>query len=54
VKALRAHGVKVAIFDLNEKLGTSFAAETGSVYCNVNVTDDSLLPACASGQSLSP
>ena len=40
VKALRAHGVKVAIFDMNEKAGTAFAAETGAVYCNVNVTDD--------------
>lgn len=40
VKALRAQGVKVAIFDMNEKLGTAFAAETGAVYCNVNVTNE--------------
>lgn len=40
VKALRAHGVKVAIFDMNEKLGTAFAAEVGATYCNVNVTNE--------------
>ncbi len=45
VKALRAHGVKVAIFDMNEKTGTAFAAETGAVYCNVNVTDDASVDA---------
>ena len=45
VKALRAHGVKVAIFDMNEAAGTAFAAETGAVYCNVNVTDDASVDA---------
>jgi NAD(P)-dependent dehydrogenase (short-subunit alcohol dehydrogenase family) len=40
VKALRVQGVKVAIFDMNEKLGTAFAAETGATYCNVNVTNE--------------
>ena len=45
VKALRAHGVKVAIFDMNEKAGAAFAAETGAVYCNVNVTDDASVDA---------
>ena len=45
VKALRAQGVKVAIFDLNEKLGTQFAAETGATYCNVNVTDEASVDA---------
>jgi NAD(P)-dependent dehydrogenase (short-subunit alcohol dehydrogenase family) len=45
VRALRAQGVKVAIFDMNEKTGTAFAAETGSVYCNVNVTDDASVDA---------
>jgi len=40
VKALRAAGVKVAIFDMNEKTGAAFAAETGSVFCNVNVTNE--------------
>ncbi len=45
VKALRAKGVKVAIFDMNEKTGTAFAAETGALYCNVNVTDDASVDA---------
>jgi NAD(P)-dependent dehydrogenase (short-subunit alcohol dehydrogenase family) len=45
VKALRAAGVKVAIFDMNEKTGNAFAAETGSVYCNVNVTDEASVDA---------
>ena len=40
VKALRAQGVKVAIFDFNEAAGQAAAAETGSVFCNVNVTSD--------------
>ncbi|MDX2236869.1 MAG: SDR family NAD(P)-dependent oxidoreductase [Hyphomonadaceae bacterium] len=45
VKALRAHGVKVAIFDMNEATGTKSAAETGSVFCKVNVTDDASVDA---------
>ena len=45
VKALRAHGVKVAIFDMTEKTGAAFAAETGSVYCNVNVTNEASVDA---------
>jgi NAD(P)-dependent dehydrogenase (short-subunit alcohol dehydrogenase family) len=40
VKALRAQGVKVAIFDFNEAAGNAAAAETGAVFCNVNVTSD--------------
>jgi NAD(P)-dependent dehydrogenase (short-subunit alcohol dehydrogenase family) len=40
VKALRAQGVKVAIFDFNEAAGQAAAAETGAVFCNVNVTSD--------------
>ena len=39
-RALRAHGVKVAIFDLNEKTGAAIAAELDLTYCNVNVTDE--------------
>ena len=35
---LAAHGVKVAIFDLNEDLGEALAAEIGGVFCKVNVT----------------
>jgi NAD(P)-dependent dehydrogenase (short-subunit alcohol dehydrogenase family) len=44
-RALRAHGVKVAVFDLNETTGEAFAAETGSLYCKVNVTDDASVDA---------
>ena len=43
VKALRAVGVKVAIFDLNADAGERMAAETGSVFCQADVlSDDSL------------
>ncbi len=35
---LAAHGVKVAIFDLNEALGEALASEIGGVFCKVNVT----------------
>lgn len=38
--ALRAEGVKVAIFDRNEALGQSVAAELGVTFCNVDVTSD--------------
>ena len=37
-RMLASHGVKVAIFDLNEDLGEAFAAEIGGVYCKVDVT----------------
>jgi NAD(P)-dependent dehydrogenase (short-subunit alcohol dehydrogenase family) len=37
-RMLASHGVKVAIFDLNETLGEAFAAEIGGVYCKVDVT----------------
>jgi NAD(P)-dependent dehydrogenase (short-subunit alcohol dehydrogenase family) len=40
VNALRSHGVKVAIFDFNDTAGQAAAAETGAVFCNVNVTSD--------------
>jgi NAD(P)-dependent dehydrogenase (short-subunit alcohol dehydrogenase family) len=40
VKALRTLGVKVAIFDMNTAEGEAVAAETGAVYCNVDVTND--------------
>lgn len=40
VKALREQGVKVAIFDLNEETGEQAAAETGSVFCQVDVLSD--------------
>ncbi len=40
VKALRAAGAKVAIFDLNEETGEKAAAETGAVFCQVDVLSD--------------
>jgi NAD(P)-dependent dehydrogenase (short-subunit alcohol dehydrogenase family) len=45
VRALRAKGVKVAIFDMNEARGTAVAAEISATYCNVNVTDDASVDA---------
>ena len=44
VRALRAHGVKVAIFDMNEKTGVPFAAETGSVAKNPRQTAKQTIP----------
>jgi NAD(P)-dependent dehydrogenase (short-subunit alcohol dehydrogenase family) len=40
VEALRAHGVKVAIFDRNEDLGNKTAGELGATFCKVDVTND--------------
>ncbi len=40
VKALREKGAKVAIFDFNLETGAKAAAETGSVFCQVDVTDE--------------
>ena len=39
-RALAAHGVKVAIFDMNEAKGEAVAADIGGVFCHVNVTSD--------------
>ncbi|MCH9826170.1 MAG: SDR family NAD(P)-dependent oxidoreductase [Gammaproteobacteria bacterium] len=39
-RALASHGVKVALFDMNEDKGTALANELGGVFCKVNVTDD--------------
>jgi len=39
-RALASHGVKVALFDLNEEKGEAVAKELGGVFCNVNVTSD--------------
>ena len=44
-RALAAHGVKVALFDLNEEKGEALAQELGGVFCNVNVTDDASVDA---------
>jgi len=40
VKALRAAGAKVAIFDMNDETGAAAAAETGAVYCRCDVLSD--------------
>ncbi len=40
VEALRAAGVKVAIFDLNEEVGEKVAAETGAIFCQCDVLSD--------------
>lgn len=40
VEALRAQGVKVAIFDLNEDTGEAAAAATGSVFAQCDVLSD--------------
>ncbi|MBS0362309.1 MAG: SDR family NAD(P)-dependent oxidoreductase [Proteobacteria bacterium] len=37
-RRLAAHGVRVALFDLNEELGEALAKEIGGVFCKVNVT----------------
>lgn len=44
-RALAAHGVRVALFDLNEAKGEPFAREIGAVFCKVDVTDDASVDA---------
>ena len=39
-RRLAAQGVKVAIFDLNEKAGEALAGELGGVFCKVDVTSE--------------
>ena len=39
-RALAAHGVKIAIFDMNADKGEALAKELGGVFCKVNVTSD--------------
>jgi NAD(P)-dependent dehydrogenase (short-subunit alcohol dehydrogenase family) len=40
VKALRAAGAAVAIFDLNEDTGNQAAADTGAIFCRCDVLSD--------------
>jgi NAD(P)-dependent dehydrogenase (short-subunit alcohol dehydrogenase family) len=40
VRALAAHGVKIAIFDMNVEKGEALASSVGGVFCKVNVTSD--------------
>jgi len=52
VKALRAAGVKVAIFDLSEEVGARAAAETGALFCRCDVlSDDSVDAAFAQARA---
>ncbi|WP_454862604.1 SDR family NAD(P)-dependent oxidoreductase [Paraburkholderia fungorum] len=39
-RRLAGHGVKVAIFDMNEAAGQTLANEIGGVYCYVDVTSE--------------
>lgn len=39
-RALRGHGVKVAIFDRDEERGRATAGEIGATFCRVDVTSD--------------
>lgn len=44
VKALRAAGVKVAIFDINEDGGRAIAEEVGALFCKVDIiSEDSVM-----------
>ena len=40
-RRLAAHGVKVALFDLNQEKGEALAKELGGVFCRVDVTSES-------------
>jgi len=40
VKALRAAGAAVAIFDMNKETGEKMAAETGAIFCECDVLSD--------------
>ena len=39
-RRLAAHGVKVALFDLNAEVGEALAKELGGVFCQVDVTKE--------------
>jgi NAD(P)-dependent dehydrogenase (short-subunit alcohol dehydrogenase family) len=39
-RALAAHGVRVALFDMNADRGVALAQELGGVFCKVDVTSD--------------
>jgi NAD(P)-dependent dehydrogenase (short-subunit alcohol dehydrogenase family) len=39
-RRLAAHGVRVALFDLNEELGVALAKELGGVFCKVDVREE--------------
>src|SRR4029434_10948653 len=39
-RRLAGHGVRIALFDLNESSGEALAAELGGVFCKVDVTSE--------------
>jgi NAD(P)-dependent dehydrogenase (short-subunit alcohol dehydrogenase family) len=39
-RALAAHGVRIALFDMNVDKGTALAQELGGIFCKVDVTSD--------------
>ncbi|WP_298431212.1 SDR family NAD(P)-dependent oxidoreductase [Ottowia sp.] len=39
-RRLASHGVKVALFDMNEEAGQALASELGGVFCKVDVTSE--------------
>jgi NAD(P)-dependent dehydrogenase (short-subunit alcohol dehydrogenase family) len=39
-QALAAKGVRVAVFDLDAEAGEAFAAQSGGIFCKVDVTSD--------------
>ena len=44
-RRLAAHGVRVALFDLNDAAGEALAAELGGVFCKVDVTSEAQVDA---------
>ncbi|MDO9479915.1 MAG: SDR family NAD(P)-dependent oxidoreductase, partial [Hydrogenophaga sp.] len=44
-RRLAAHGVKVALFDLNAEQGEALAQELGGVFCPVDVTSEAQVDA---------
>jgi NAD(P)-dependent dehydrogenase (short-subunit alcohol dehydrogenase family) len=39
-RLLASHGVKLAIFDFNDKAGEAIASEIGAVFCKVDITSE--------------
>jgi NAD(P)-dependent dehydrogenase (short-subunit alcohol dehydrogenase family) len=44
-RALAGHGMKVALFDLNEQTGLAVADAIGGIFCKVDVTNDASVDA---------
>ncbi len=54
VNALRAQGVKVAIFDLNESTGKEAAQQAGAVFCQCDVLSNDRRGLCQGAASQRP